>query len=83
MSTRPPLEHVPPGELARCVQCNDLLDTRAPGVAQRVHGWRVNRTQGGANMIALPEPESTFLCRYCLDKRRAGVSWDQLQLWEP
>lgn len=81
--TRPDLEHVPASELGNCVQCGELLDTRAPGVAQRVRGWRVNRTQGGANMIALAEPEPMFLCRHCLDKRRGGVSWDQLTLWEP
>lgn len=81
--TRPPLDHVPVADLGRCCQCLELLDTRAPGVAQRVHGWRVNRAQGGANMIALAEPEPEFLCRHCLAKRRAGVSWDQLTLWEP
>jgi hypothetical protein len=82
MSTRPPLEHVPPSELGRCCQCLELLDTRAAGVAQLVHGWRVNRAQGGANMIALAVPQGEFLCRHCLDKRRSGLAWDQLPLWE-
>jgi hypothetical protein len=81
--TRPPLAHVPPADLGDCVQCGEMLDTRAPGVAQRVRGWRVNRTQGGANMIALAEVEPSWLCALCLDKRRKGVAWDQLSLWEP
>lgn len=82
MSRRPPLDHVPLADRGVCCQCNDPLDTKAPGVAQKVRGWRVNRAQGGANMIALAEPLSEFLCRHCLDKRRSGLSWDQLSLWE-
>ncbi len=68
-------------DLGPCVQCGEIIDTRAPGNAQRVTGWRVNRTQGGANMIALAEPVSEWLCRFCLDDRRHGRSWDQLSLF--
>lgn len=80
--TRPPLDRVPARDVADCVQCGQRLDTRAPGNAEHVRGWRVNRAQGGANMIALAEPQGQWLCRFCLDKRRAGVSWDQLSLFE-
>lgn len=69
-------------DAAPCVQCGEMLDTRAPGNAQRVHGFRVNRIGGGANQIALQEPEQVWLCRFCLDKRRSGYSWDQLNLFE-
>jgi hypothetical protein len=68
--------------MVHCDQCGEVVDARAPGVAQRVRGWRVNRSQGGANMIALAEPERHWLCRHCLDKRRSGYSWDQLALFD-
>lgn len=82
--TRAPLDYIPPADVGVCSQCSDPLDVRAPGVAQRVLGWRVNRAQGGANMIALAEPQGVYLCRHCLDRRRAGAgAWDQPTLWEP
>jgi hypothetical protein len=65
-----------------CTQCGETIDARAPGVAQRVQGWRVNRAQGGANMIALAQPMHEYLCRFCLDKRRSGVTWDQPSLFD-
>jgi hypothetical protein len=69
-------------DAVRCDQCGDQLDARAPGVAQRVRGWRVNRSQGGANMIALAEPMPQWLCRHCLDKRRDGLAYDQPTLFD-
>jgi hypothetical protein len=69
-------------DAVRCDQCGETIDARAPGVAQRVHGWRVNRIGGGANYVALPEPEPHWLCRHCLDKRKAGFAWQQLGLFD-
>jgi hypothetical protein len=63
-----------------CVQCGDTIDSTKPGCAQRVRGWRVVRAGGGANMIALPEPEAEWLCRFCLARRRKGLSWNQMAL---
>lgn len=69
-------------DAAPCVQCGDTIDTRQQGHAQRVTGWKVNRgSTGGANQIALAEPEPLWLCRFCLDKRRHGYSWDQPALF--
>lgn len=71
-------------DLAHCVQCGDQIDTHEPGHAQAVAGWKVNRgARGGANQIALAQTEPRWLCRFCLDKRRHGLSFDQLALWEP
>lgn len=69
-------------DAVRCTQCGETIDARAPGVAQRVRGWRVNRVGGGANYVALAEPEREWLCRHCLDRRKAGFSWDQLGLFD-
>lgn len=76
------LRHVPLAQLVRCTQCAELIDKTAPGVAQLVTGYRVNRAQGGANMIALAVPQPTWLCKFCLAKRRDGHSWDQPSLFD-
>lgn len=80
MKRRNPAD-IPRADRVDCAQCSDTIDARAPGVAQRVTGWRINRSGGGANMIALPETEPKWLCQHCLDKRRSGLSWDQLSLF--
>jgi hypothetical protein len=80
-STRNPAT-IPERDRVHCVQCGEIVDARAPGVAQRVVGWRINRQQGGANMVALAEPMPVWLCRFCLADRRAGRSWDQLSLFD-
>lgn len=64
----------------RCTQCAEMIDSTAPGNAQAISGWAVNRRSGGANMIALPQRYDEWLCRTCLDLRRLGKSWDQLSL---
>lgn len=70
-----------PRDVVTCTQCGESIDAKAPGVSQAVTGWMTNRVQGGANMIALPERLPLWLCRHCLDKRKRGHSWDQLDLF--
>ena len=76
-----PISAVPLRERATCEQCRQPLDTKAPGNAQFVHGYAVNRDAGGANMITLMERKSSWLCRVCLDLRRRGKSWTQPSLF--
>ena len=66
----------------RCEQCSEIMDAEAPGNAKGMTGYSVNRSQGGANMIACAEPTGTYLCRTCLDLRRAGRRWAQPSLFD-
>jgi hypothetical protein len=65
---------------AECEQCGETIDATALGNAQFVSGWSVNRPKG-TNGVALQERHQRWLCRWCLDKRRAGVPADQLDLF--
>lgn len=69
--------NTPERRRARCEDCDEPVDTEAPGVAQFVEGWAVNRSAGGANAIALRTPHLRWLCRFCLDTRRRGGNPDQ------
>jgi len=77
---RPPIAHVPLKDRANCDQCGELVDTRANGVGEVVHGVAINRQQGGANMIALMERQHRWLCRPCIDLRKRGHKWEQTKL---
>jgi hypothetical protein len=68
---------------AACEDCGDTIDVTAPGVAQHVSGWAINRKGGafGSNFTALPERHLRWLCRFCVDRRRAGVNPAQQELF--
>lgn len=77
-----PLSGVPLKDRAHCEQCGEVLDTRAPGNGEIVHGVAVNRTAGGANMVTLMERQHRWLCRVCIDLRKRGHQWQQLDLFD-
>lgn len=58
----------------KCSGCQVQIDTRTPGVAEAVSGWRPVRKQGGANQIALMKSQGRWLCAGCLAVLRSG--WD-------
>ena len=72
---------IPRRRQARCEQCGETVDVQAFGVAQHGEGWFVNRRGGGTNAVALPERHPRWLCRFCLDARKRGHSWNQLELF--
>ena len=74
-------ERVPPSRAAACEQCGEVVDTRAKGNGEVVHGVAVNRPQGGANMVTLMERQGRWLCRVCIDLRKRGHKWQQLDLF--
>jgi hypothetical protein len=57
----------------KCSGCQIEIDTRTQGVAERVHGWRVQRKSGGANQIAAMKGQGRWLCAGCLAVLRAGI----------
>jgi hypothetical protein len=65
---------------ATCEACREAIDATADGHAQYVSGWSVNRPKG-TNGVALQERHPRWLCRFCLDKRRAGICDDQESLF--
>lgn len=65
-----------------CDQCGVTIDAKAPGNAEQVTGFRINRTQGGANMVAFAEPTGRYICRACVTLRRSGLSWTQPSLFD-
>lgn len=65
-------ENTPRRNIAICERCGEPVDVTMPGVAQHVCGWAVNRTDGGANQIALREPHNRWLCAGCLAVLRSG-----------
>lgn len=77
-----PLAAAPLRDRARCAQCANPLDIRALGVGEIVHGVAVNRAQGGANQITLMERQGAWLCRLCIDDRKRGHEWEQLELFD-
>jgi len=66
------MPNTPPSRVAACEDCHQPIDVDSPGTAQFVEGWAVNRSAGGANMIALRTPQRRWLCPPCLDLRRSG-----------
>ena len=65
-----------------CVQCADVIDVTAPGNGEVATGVLVNRSGGGANYLALSKRTGRWLCRFCIDRRRHGLSWEQPSLFD-
>ena len=59
----------------RCCGCQVMVDSRRPGVAESVRGWRVVRptSQGGTNALVLMKSQGRWLCAGCLAVARAGL----------
>lgn len=72
---------IPERNQVKCEQCGDIIDCQGQGHAQFVSGWTVNRVKGGANGVVFPERQRRWLCRWCIDKRRSGVSSGQGELF--
>ncbi len=58
-------------------ECGVSVDPTAPGVAQYVSGWAVNRSEGGTHGLSAPQRHDRWLCRGCLEKVRHGISFNQ------
>jgi len=71
---------IPAHRVAQCEDCDIAVDIEAPGIAQAVSGWAVNRTQGGPNRIACRKAEPRWLCHPCLDRRVRGDDPNQSSL---
>ena len=56
----------------RCAGCQEWINTRQPGNAELVQGYRINRSAGGANSITLPKPLGRWLCPACLAVARGA-----------
>jgi rubredoxin len=67
---------------AKCEDCGEPIDITAPGVAQHVTGWAVNRSGGGTNAIAFRQVDLRWLCRWCVDRRKAGRPLEQGSLFK-
>jgi hypothetical protein len=53
-----------------CHFCKVPVDIEAPGTYKRVTGWVKNRTEGGANAVAMPGPATGYACKPCIDMSR-------------
>lgn len=53
-----------------CHFCNSPIDPDAPGTYKRVIGWVRNRSEGGANAVAMPGPATAYACKPCVDIKR-------------
>ena len=58
---------------ARCQFCAQELDTRAEGTHQRISGWAMNRSGGGAHGVSLPARENLWAHRWCIDAKTRGT----------
>lgn len=62
-----------------CEGCGNVIDAAAPGNAQFMAGWSPNRPKG-TNQLAMAVRSQRWMCRFCLDKRRAGVPAEQIEI---
>jgi hypothetical protein len=74
---------VPLRNQVKCEGCGETIDCTANGNAQHAEGWVVNRptSKGGTNGVTFLERHRRWLCRWCIDKRRAGVPFEQESLF--
>jgi hypothetical protein len=64
-----------------CHFCQLPIGTTSPGTYRRVTGWVKNRTDGGANAVAMPGPATGYACKPCVDMHRAKPTLDQAALF--
>jgi len=64
---------IPPRFQVPCHFCHGTLDSRMPGIFQRVNGWVMQRSQGGGNAIALPVRSNEWACPACVRSEAAGT----------
>jgi hypothetical protein len=61
--------------------CLGEVDVNAKHVFRQVIGWVESRQAGGANTVALMEPQQVWACKPCIQARRKGISPAQTTLW--
>jgi rubredoxin len=69
---------------ARCSGCQLWVDTKQPGVAEKVTGYRVNRSRGaagGTNAISLPKSLGIWLCPACHSVAKGAADLAQGELF--
>lgn len=71
---------IPERNKVKCEGCGEVVDCQGTGNAQFVSGWSVNRPRG-TNGVAFQERHQRWLCRWCIDKRRAGIAPTQQSLF--
>lgn len=64
-----------------CDVCGCAVNPEQVGVWRRVTGWVQNRRSGGANHIALPQPEPGLMCNACMEYRKLRPGADQDSLF--
>jgi len=61
---------------ATCEQCGAAIaDVRVRGVGEIVQAVRVN------GRVIMPEPLARWLCDICVERRKRGHKWQQLDLF--
>jgi len=68
---------IPPRFLAACELCGLDLDIRLDGVHQWTAGWVMQRAGGGGHGVSLPQRESRWAHRHCVERSAAGHGGQQ------
>ena len=71
---------IPLRNQVKCEGCGETIDCTATGNAEFVSGWSVNRPKG-TNGVVMQQRHGRYLCRFCIDKHRAGVAFKQQALF--
>ena len=68
--------------LKQCVYCHDTIDTKGSGYYHRGTAWfKAQKTRQGTNSAALVQWADHYACKHCIQKKVAGISVNQLELF--
>lgn len=63
--------------MIHCHHCGDEIRPDAPGTWREIIGWVQARKGGGAHGVRDQKPTGRYLCQFCVDLVRKGISPDQ------
>jgi hypothetical protein len=76
---------VPPAYVGSCSYCADPLDTRSTNNHVRVSAWipcGSTSTSHGGNTVTMVDRSSTYVCRTCYDRLKAGIPPAQMSIFD-
>jgi hypothetical protein len=54
-----------------CCVCHRVIDSKQESMWTKVEGWTMKRRGGGANQIVKPKQMNEYMCRTCMDHKKA------------
>lgn len=81
----PMVTDIPLSRKRLCSGCQTFVDSNGMHTWEQIQGWqrcKRPKSQGGVNSVGAVKHLDRYLCEDCYNKLKAGISLDQLSLFD-